>query len=216
MLALDHLGHEPHHAPVALARDELAGRSRRRARSQARAAPRSAPMPASSRMPSAPRRRPTARRSLEAVRRSKPGCHGLLHSSLAAPGGRTRSEQAMGDGARYQVPASRPGGSARMRPLGFLTGVVLGSAASIALVLLMVVLTLALAASRQPAAGHEYPGLLASAAPVRHAGGRLRRGIRRAAARAALALVRAGRDVALARRHCLVLLACGQYARGMT
>jgi hypothetical protein len=51
-----------------------------------------------------------------------------------------------------------------MRPLGFLTGVVLGSAASIALVLLMVVLTLALAASRQPAAGHEYPGLLASAA----------------------------------------------------
>ncbi len=51
-----------------------------------------------------------------------------------------------------------------MRPLGFLTGVVLGSAASIALVLLMVVLTLALAASRQPAASLEYPGLLASAA----------------------------------------------------
>jgi hypothetical protein len=51
-----------------------------------------------------------------------------------------------------------------MRPLGFLTGVVLGSAASIALVLLMVVLTLALAASRQPAAVQEYPGLLASAA----------------------------------------------------
>jgi len=51
-----------------------------------------------------------------------------------------------------------------MRPLGFLTGVVLGSAASIALVLLMVVLTLALAASRQPAAGHEFPGLLATAA----------------------------------------------------
>ena len=51
-----------------------------------------------------------------------------------------------------------------MRPLGFLTGVVLGSAASISLVLLMVVLTLALAASRQPAVSHEYPGLLASAA----------------------------------------------------
>jgi hypothetical protein len=51
-----------------------------------------------------------------------------------------------------------------MRPLGFLTGIVLGSAASIALVLLMVVLTLALAATRQPAASHEYPGLLASAA----------------------------------------------------
>jgi hypothetical protein len=51
-----------------------------------------------------------------------------------------------------------------MRPLGFLTGVVLGSAASIALVLVMVVLTLALAASRQPAASHEYPGLLATAA----------------------------------------------------
>ncbi len=50
-----------------------------------------------------------------------------------------------------------------MRPLGFLTGVVLGSAASIALVLLMVILTLSIAAIRQPAAGHEYPGLLASA-----------------------------------------------------
>lgn len=51
-----------------------------------------------------------------------------------------------------------------MRPLGFLTGIVLGSAASIALVLVMVVLALALAASRQPAAGAEYPGLLATAA----------------------------------------------------
>jgi hypothetical protein len=51
-----------------------------------------------------------------------------------------------------------------MRPLGFLTGVVLGSAASIALVLLLVVLTLTLAASRHPVPGHEYPGLLASAA----------------------------------------------------
>jgi predicted lysophospholipase L1 biosynthesis ABC-type transport system permease subunit len=51
-----------------------------------------------------------------------------------------------------------------MRPLGFLTGVVLGSAASIALVLLMVVLTLALAASGRAAAAQEYPGLLVSAA----------------------------------------------------
>jgi len=51
-----------------------------------------------------------------------------------------------------------------MRPLGFLTGVVLGSAASIALVLLLVVLTLALAATRHPAPGHEYPELLVSAA----------------------------------------------------
>jgi hypothetical protein len=51
-----------------------------------------------------------------------------------------------------------------MRPLGFLTGVVLGSAASIALVLLMVVLTLAVAASRHPTPGEEFPGLLASAA----------------------------------------------------
>ena len=51
-----------------------------------------------------------------------------------------------------------------MRPLGFLTGVVLGSAASISLVLLMVVLTLALAATRHPATGNEYPDLLASAA----------------------------------------------------
>jgi hypothetical protein len=50
-----------------------------------------------------------------------------------------------------------------MRPLGFLTGVVLGSAASIALVLLMVALVFAFAAGRQPAIGAEYPGLLASA-----------------------------------------------------
>jgi hypothetical protein len=51
-----------------------------------------------------------------------------------------------------------------MRPLGFLTGVVLGSAAAISLVLLMVVLTLALSASREPEIGHEYPALLVAAA----------------------------------------------------
>jgi hypothetical protein len=50
-----------------------------------------------------------------------------------------------------------------MRPLGFLTGVVLGSAASIALVLLMVVAVFALGAGSQPAVGREYPALLASA-----------------------------------------------------
>lgn len=50
-----------------------------------------------------------------------------------------------------------------MRPLGFLTGVVLGSAASIALVLLMVVVVFAFAAGSQSAVGDEYPGLLASA-----------------------------------------------------
>jgi hypothetical protein len=50
-----------------------------------------------------------------------------------------------------------------MRPLGFLTGVVLGSAAAISLVLLMVVLTLALSA-REPEIGREYPALLAAAA----------------------------------------------------
>ena len=49
-----------------------------------------------------------------------------------------------------------------MRPLGFLTGVVLGSAASIAVVLLMVVVTFALGAADQPVIGQEYPGLLAS------------------------------------------------------
>ena len=50
-----------------------------------------------------------------------------------------------------------------MRPLGFLTGVILGSAASIALVLLMVVLVFALTARQEPALGDEYPALLASA-----------------------------------------------------
>jgi hypothetical protein len=51
-----------------------------------------------------------------------------------------------------------------MRPLGFLTGVVLGSAASIALVLLMIVVIFAISAGREPLVRHEYPGLLASAA----------------------------------------------------
>ncbi len=50
-----------------------------------------------------------------------------------------------------------------MRPLGFLTGVVLGSAASIALVLLMIAVIFAFSASQEPAIGQEYPGLLASA-----------------------------------------------------
>jgi hypothetical protein len=50
-----------------------------------------------------------------------------------------------------------------MGPLGFLTGVVMGSAASIALVLLMVVVIFALTAGGQPAVGREYPGLLVSA-----------------------------------------------------
>ena len=50
-----------------------------------------------------------------------------------------------------------------MRPLGFLTGVVLGSAASIALVLVMVAIVFAFTAHGQPAVGEEYSGLLASA-----------------------------------------------------
>ena len=51
-----------------------------------------------------------------------------------------------------------------MGPLGFLTGVVLGSAASIALVLLMVLVIFALSAGVQGALLREYPGLLAAAA----------------------------------------------------
>ncbi|MGH8243319.1 MAG: hypothetical protein ACRETY_08225 [Steroidobacteraceae bacterium] len=51
-----------------------------------------------------------------------------------------------------------------MRPLGFLTGVVLGSAASISLVLIMVAVVFAFSSREQPAVGAEYPGLLASAA----------------------------------------------------
>jgi len=50
-----------------------------------------------------------------------------------------------------------------MRPLGFLTGVILGSAASIALVLLMVVVVFAFAADGTSAISDEYPGLLVSA-----------------------------------------------------
>jgi hypothetical protein len=49
-----------------------------------------------------------------------------------------------------------------MRPLGFLTGVVLGSAASVALVLLMVVLVFALSRGGE-AVRAEFPGLLAAA-----------------------------------------------------
>ena len=51
-----------------------------------------------------------------------------------------------------------------MGPLGFLTGVVLGSAASIALVLVMVLVIFALSAGAQTAIGREFPGLLAAAA----------------------------------------------------
>lgn len=51
-----------------------------------------------------------------------------------------------------------------MGPLGFLTGVVLGSAASIALVLLMVLVIFALSAGAQATLEPEYPGLLAAAA----------------------------------------------------
>jgi len=50
-----------------------------------------------------------------------------------------------------------------MRPLGFLTGVVLGSAAAISLVLLMVVLTLVLSTGRAPEIGREYPALITAA-----------------------------------------------------
>jgi len=50
-----------------------------------------------------------------------------------------------------------------MRPLGFLTGVVLGSAASIALVLLMIAVVFAFSVREQPSIGSEYPALLASA-----------------------------------------------------
>ncbi len=51
-----------------------------------------------------------------------------------------------------------------MRPLGFLTGVVLGSAASIALVLAIIVVIFALSIGRQPAVGREFPSLLTAAA----------------------------------------------------
>ncbi len=50
-----------------------------------------------------------------------------------------------------------------MGPLGFLTGVVLGSAASIAMVLAMVVVIFALTAGGRAALGAEYPSLLAAA-----------------------------------------------------
>jgi len=51
-----------------------------------------------------------------------------------------------------------------MGPLGFLTGIVLGSAASIALVLLMVLVIFALSTGAQVALGREVPDLLAAAA----------------------------------------------------
>jgi uncharacterized membrane protein YoaK (UPF0700 family) len=50
-----------------------------------------------------------------------------------------------------------------MRPLGFLTGIVLGSAASIALVLAMVVVIFAVTAAQQPIVSREYPDLLVTA-----------------------------------------------------
>ena len=50
-----------------------------------------------------------------------------------------------------------------MSPLGFLTGVVLGSAASISLVLALVVVIFVLTAAGEPVITAEYPGLLAAA-----------------------------------------------------
>jgi hypothetical protein len=50
-----------------------------------------------------------------------------------------------------------------LRPLGFLTGVILGSAASISLVLLMVAVIFAFSVGQQPAIGAEFPGLIAAA-----------------------------------------------------
>jgi hypothetical protein len=50
-----------------------------------------------------------------------------------------------------------------MGPLGFLTGIVLGSAAAIALVLVMVVVIFAVSAAPGGATGREYPELLATA-----------------------------------------------------
>jgi O-antigen/teichoic acid export membrane protein len=50
-----------------------------------------------------------------------------------------------------------------MGPLGFLTGVVLGSATSIALVLALLVVIFALTAGGSPEVSREYPDLLASA-----------------------------------------------------
>ena len=51
-----------------------------------------------------------------------------------------------------------------MKPLGFLTGIVLGSATSVALVLGMVVVIFALTGNQQAAVGREVPGLLVSVA----------------------------------------------------
>ena len=50
-----------------------------------------------------------------------------------------------------------------MGPLGFLTGVVLGSAVSIAAVLAMVVVIFAVSAAAGPPIEREYPALLATA-----------------------------------------------------
>ncbi len=103
-----------------------------------------------------------------------------------------------------------------MRPLGFLTGVILGSAASIALVLLMVVVVFAFAADGTSAIRDEYPGLLASAGLF---------GVLAGAAAAAFAGLQRERpwrwaaqaaDVAPAGGDHRVLLACGRAARGMT
>jgi hypothetical protein len=50
-----------------------------------------------------------------------------------------------------------------MKPLGFLTGVVLGSSASIALVLAMVIVVFAFSAAGRAEIGHEFPAMLAAA-----------------------------------------------------
>ena len=181
----------------------------------ARAA-RSGPGPASSSRTPATAAQARTRRSLDEVgARSQAGigCYTPLKGPSSGP---IRLKQAMGARARYQVPASRPAGDSRMRPLGFLTGVVLGSAASIALVLLMVVVVFALAAGGPSAIRDEYPGLLATAGLFGVLAGAAGCRLCRAAAGATVALGGAGPDVAAAGGDCLVLLACGRTARGMT
>jgi hypothetical protein len=49
-----------------------------------------------------------------------------------------------------------------MKPLGFLTGVILGSSASIALVLAMVIAVFAFSAAGRAEIGREFPALLAA------------------------------------------------------
>src|SRR5688572_2159037 len=106
---------------------------------------------------------PAARRRLGDLRALSQGAIGRYTAPRASHGPYPVETGYGRAGAVSSASVTAPTKDWRMRPLGFLTGVVLGSAASIALVLLMIAVVFAFSVREQPSIRSEYPDLLASA-----------------------------------------------------